>query len=177
MPKTLDTQGFSGLRKEAVRSEGRPSCSSVLQALNDRLHLQRASTSVGALFCTASGLFAMPERLPCQRRASGGIIPAKLPLKRPLRSSCSSVRRQPKSRLRRLPPALLAAARRPSANFYCYQKETAFAVSFFFEQLSICSPSCQPIPGHWSWPPIGTLPRNRLALSATSSASPVSSKR
>ena len=33
MPKTLDTQGFSGLREEVVRSEGRPSCSSVLQAL------------------------------------------------------------------------------------------------------------------------------------------------
>jgi len=33
MPKTLDTQGFSGLREEVVRSEGRPSCSPVLQAL------------------------------------------------------------------------------------------------------------------------------------------------
>ena len=33
MPKTLDIQGFSGLREEVVRSEGRPSCSSVLQAL------------------------------------------------------------------------------------------------------------------------------------------------
>ena len=33
MPKTLDTQGFSGLREEVVRSEGRPSGSSVQQAL------------------------------------------------------------------------------------------------------------------------------------------------
>ena len=33
MPKTLDTQGFSGLREEVVRSEGRPSRSPVQQAL------------------------------------------------------------------------------------------------------------------------------------------------
>ena len=33
MPKTLDIQGFSGLREEVVRSEGRPSRSPVLQAL------------------------------------------------------------------------------------------------------------------------------------------------
>ena len=33
MPKTLDTQGFSGLRKEEVRSEGSTSCSSVLQEI------------------------------------------------------------------------------------------------------------------------------------------------
>ena len=33
MPKTLDTQGFSGLRKEVVRSEGRSSRTSVQQAL------------------------------------------------------------------------------------------------------------------------------------------------
>ena len=33
MPKTLDTQGFSGLREEVVRSEGRSSRPPVLQAL------------------------------------------------------------------------------------------------------------------------------------------------
>ena len=33
MPKTLGTQGFSGLREEVVRSEGRSSCPPVLQAL------------------------------------------------------------------------------------------------------------------------------------------------
>ena len=33
MPKTLVYQGFSGLREEVVRSEGRPSCTSVQQAL------------------------------------------------------------------------------------------------------------------------------------------------
>ena len=33
MPKTLDTQGFSALREEVVRSEGRPSRSAVQQAL------------------------------------------------------------------------------------------------------------------------------------------------
>ena len=33
MPKTLDTQGFSGLREEVVRSEGRTSRSPVLQEI------------------------------------------------------------------------------------------------------------------------------------------------
>jgi hypothetical protein len=33
MPKTLDTQGFSGLREEVVRSEGRSSRPPVLQAI------------------------------------------------------------------------------------------------------------------------------------------------
>ena len=33
MPKTLGTQGFSGLREEVVRSEDRSSCPSILQAL------------------------------------------------------------------------------------------------------------------------------------------------
>ena len=33
MPKTLDTQGFSGLREEVVRLEGRPSRSPVLQEI------------------------------------------------------------------------------------------------------------------------------------------------
>ena len=33
MPKTLDIQGFSGLREEVVRLEGRPSRSPVQQAL------------------------------------------------------------------------------------------------------------------------------------------------
>ncbi|MBO4938760.1 MAG: hypothetical protein J6C98_07155, partial [Oscillospiraceae bacterium] len=33
MPKTLDIQGFSGLREEVVRSEGRTSRSPVQQAL------------------------------------------------------------------------------------------------------------------------------------------------
>ena len=37
-------------------------------------------------------------------------------------------------------------------------------------------PSCQPIPGHYSRPPIGTLPRNRLAASATGGASALSPK-
>ena len=35
MPKTLVYQGFSGLREEVVRSEGRTSCTSVQQALID----------------------------------------------------------------------------------------------------------------------------------------------
>ena len=33
MPKALDTQGFSGLRKEVVRPQGSPSRSPVQQAL------------------------------------------------------------------------------------------------------------------------------------------------
>ena len=33
MPKTLDIQGFSGLREEVVRSQSCPSRTSVLQAL------------------------------------------------------------------------------------------------------------------------------------------------
>ena len=47
MPKTLDTQGFSGLRKEVVRSEGRPSCTSVLQALIYNASKLQALESLG----------------------------------------------------------------------------------------------------------------------------------
>ena len=33
MPKTLDTQGFSGLREEVVRSQGRSPCTAVLKEI------------------------------------------------------------------------------------------------------------------------------------------------
>ena len=52
MPKTLDTQGFSGLRKEVVRSQGRPSRTSIQQALitKDLFLFRQSSVSDGCLF-------------------------------------------------------------------------------------------------------------------------------
>jgi len=60
MPKTLDTQGFSGLREEVVRSEGRPSCSPVLQALifqnfRNKEHLYSVQKIPSAIF--SRGIF------------------------------------------------------------------------------------------------------------------------
>jgi len=51
MPKTLDTQGFSGLREEVVRPQGCTSCSSVLQALSLYIgFFKEHPLYVGALF-------------------------------------------------------------------------------------------------------------------------------
>ena len=55
MPKTLDTQGFSGLREEVVRSEGRTSCSPVLQALISNYFDQQLDTKSRNLL--DSGIF------------------------------------------------------------------------------------------------------------------------
>ena len=52
MPKTLDIQGFSGLREEVVRSEGCTSRSPVLQEII-LLYLQKS-----ALYFVQSGFFA-----------------------------------------------------------------------------------------------------------------------
>ena len=62
MPKTLDTQGFSGLREEVVRSEGRTSCSSVLQEII-REHYYRSknpetTTVSGFSLCFENGFGA-----------------------------------------------------------------------------------------------------------------------
>ena len=54
MPKTLDIQGFSVLREGVVRSQGRTSCSSVLQEIRKQ-HPQTCypasiASAVGAVF-------------------------------------------------------------------------------------------------------------------------------
>jgi len=72
MPKTLDTQGFSGLREEVVRSEGRSSCSSVQQTLILSHRLSKDTThSGGVLFCVVPKAFRPsdrgPHRSPAQR--------------------------------------------------------------------------------------------------------------
>ena len=132
MPKALDTQGFSGLREEAVRSEGRPSRTSVLQALNDYWHL-RNSTHFGgccffarrAAFCHARAVVSASER------ASGGISACKAAAARCARCA--------------LPVVLLSS---PSAKIYFYQKETAFAVSFLLngsQLLTVVSAASQPL--------------------------------
>ena len=55
MPKTLDTQGFSGLREEVVRSEGRTSRSPVLQALIVIRFFSRGSQSGASFFDIFAG--------------------------------------------------------------------------------------------------------------------------
>jgi len=71
MPKTLGTQGFSGLREEVVRFESRSSRSPVLQEITD---LYKSTHFRGcSYFLCDERLFAIPERLPRKRRGSGGI--------------------------------------------------------------------------------------------------------
>ena len=55
MPKTLDIQGFSGLREEVVRSEGCTPCTPAEQALTVYFSFfKEHSLYVGALFCRAA---------------------------------------------------------------------------------------------------------------------------
>jgi len=58
MPKTLDTQGFSGLREEVVRSEGSPSRTPVLQEiicyLSEHSKTQKPQWFLGFLFAATS---------------------------------------------------------------------------------------------------------------------------
>ncbi len=62
MPKTLDTQGFSGLREEVVRSEGRPPRPPVLQEI---VSVLSSSTRFGGcLFFLRGGRQARNETQP-----------------------------------------------------------------------------------------------------------------
>ncbi len=90
------------LRLSAVRSEGRSSCSSVLQALNDRLHLQNSTHFGGCCFFARQAAFCHARAVAASAVSEWRHPACEVPLQRLLRSSCSSVRRRPKSRLRRL---------------------------------------------------------------------------
>ena len=74
MPKTLDTQGFSGLREEVVRSEGRSSRPPVLQALIVFYDFAKTTRFSGGLFFCLPGLQTVCDGALArtQRSGSGG---------------------------------------------------------------------------------------------------------
>ena len=61
MPKTLDIQGFSGLREEVVRPQSRSPRSAVLQALIGRKFTTQKLENPGK--SAFSGVFLYPFRL------------------------------------------------------------------------------------------------------------------
>ena len=65
MPQPLMPQEFSSLQKDVVRSEGRPSCSSVQQALSllHRFDYQSTAPTGAVLFCS-HGLQTVPRAGP-----------------------------------------------------------------------------------------------------------------